>query len=104
MNDDRPGRPSHSDFSAKVSGYLERNLHAPYCKIAKELFTPKTTVSWVLEEIGSSYRLSRRQREWTFVKRCWRFWKSLVHDKRIMLLQIMNAELNGKMNMADNGQ
>jgi hypothetical protein len=58
-DDDRPGRSSRDDFSAAISGHLERNPHASYCEIAEDLFVPKTTISRVLEEIGSRVFISR---------------------------------------------
>jgi hypothetical protein len=52
-DDDRLGRPSRDDFSAAVSGYLERNLYASCREITKDLFVLKTAISQVLEEIDS---------------------------------------------------
>jgi hypothetical protein len=58
-NDDRPEKYSCDDFSAAVSGYLERNPHASCFKIAKNLFISKITISRVLEEIGSRFFIAR---------------------------------------------
>jgi hypothetical protein len=54
-DDDKPGRPSRDDFSAAVSGHLERNPHASCREISKDLFVPMTTISRVLKEIGSRF-------------------------------------------------
>jgi hypothetical protein len=43
-DDERPGRPSRDDFSAGISGYLERNPHASCCKIAKMSFVPRLII------------------------------------------------------------
>jgi hypothetical protein len=53
--DDRRARPSHYDFSAAISSYLERNPHISCRKIPKDLFVLMTTISRVLEEIGSRF-------------------------------------------------
>jgi hypothetical protein len=58
-DDNRPGRASRDDFSASVSGYLERNLHASCREITKDMFVPMTKISSVLEEIGSRFFIAR---------------------------------------------
>jgi hypothetical protein len=58
-DDDKPGRPFCNDFSATVSGYLERNPHASYREIAKDLFLPMTTISRILEKISSRFLIAR---------------------------------------------
>jgi hypothetical protein len=73
-----------------------------------------STISQILEEIGWKFFIANwvphelsadwRRTEWTFVKRCWRFWKSSIHDKRIALLQVINAGLIRIIIIADNGQ
>jgi hypothetical protein len=50
--DDRSGRPFRDDFSAIVSGYLERNPRVSCFEIAKNMFVPMTTISRILEEIS----------------------------------------------------
>jgi hypothetical protein len=47
---DSAGRRSRDNFSAAVSGYLERSPHALCREIAKNLFVPKITILRVLEE------------------------------------------------------
>jgi hypothetical protein len=54
-DDEKPGRSSRDDFSAVVSGYLERSLYASCREITKDLFVLMTTISRVLEEIGSRF-------------------------------------------------
>jgi transposase len=58
-DDGRSGRPSRDDFSAAISGHLERNSHASCREIAKNLFVPKITISRVLEEIDSRFFIAR---------------------------------------------
>jgi hypothetical protein len=58
-DDDTPGRPSRDNFSAAISGYSEGNSHASCCEIAKDLFFRKTTISGVLQEIGSRFFMAR---------------------------------------------
>jgi hypothetical protein len=112
--DDKPGGLSFRALSVAISSYLERNPPASCREIAKDLFVPMTIIPRVLEQIASrfftaswcpmSYRLSRRRTEWIFVKRCWKFWKSPVHDKRIILFEVMNARCTWIIITADNGQ
>jgi hypothetical protein len=58
-DDKRRGKSSRNDFSAAVSNYLEGNPHASCCEIAKDLFVPMSTISQVLEEIGSMFFKAR---------------------------------------------
>jgi hypothetical protein len=58
-DDDRSGRPCRDDFSAAVSGYVERNPQASCHESTKNLFIPKTIISRVLEEIGSRFLIER---------------------------------------------
>jgi hypothetical protein len=56
---DRFGRPSRDDFSPAISGHLKRNIRASCCDIVKDLFVPMTTISQVLDEIGSRFIITR---------------------------------------------
>jgi hypothetical protein len=58
-DDDGLGKPSRDDFSAAISGYLDRNPHASCREITKDLFVPKTTISQVFEEMNSRFFISR---------------------------------------------
>jgi hypothetical protein len=58
-HDDRFGRSSRENFSAVVSGHLERNPYASCREIAKDLFVPKIIISLVLEEIDSRFFITR---------------------------------------------
>jgi hypothetical protein len=58
-DDDRLGRQSRDDLSVAVSRYLERNPHASCHEIAENLFVPMTTISLILEEIGSRFFIAR---------------------------------------------
>jgi hypothetical protein len=51
-----------------------------------------------------SYRPDRRRKEPSFVKRCSRFWKSPVRDKRMMLLRMTNAGCTGILTIIDEGR
>jgi hypothetical protein len=58
-DDERPGRPSSDSLPDAVSGCLNRNPHASYRKIAKDLFIPMTTILCILDEIGLRFVVAR---------------------------------------------
>jgi hypothetical protein len=113
-DDDSRGRFSRNDFSTAVSA-LWREIHMFYVVKSRKIcsfqrlqfrgfWKRKVQDSSLQDGCPTSDRLSRRRTEWIFVKRCWRFWKNSIHDKRIMLLQVMNAGFTGIIITADNRQ
>jgi hypothetical protein len=50
----------------------------------------------------TNYRPNWRRKESQFVKRCCRFWKNSIHNKRIILLRVTNAKFTGMITIMDN--
>jgi hypothetical protein len=51
-DDERPGRPYQNDIGDTVVRSIERQLHSSSPEIGKALYSPRTTILRVLDNIG----------------------------------------------------
>jgi hypothetical protein len=59
QDDEPPGRPFSDSLFDAVSGYLSRNLHGSCREIAKDLFIPKTTILYIVDETHLRFFVAR---------------------------------------------
>jgi hypothetical protein len=51
-DDERPGRPAQNDLSDAVLRFLEKQPHSSSREISRALYSPRTTILRVLDDLG----------------------------------------------------